>query len=85
VCDEYLTEFMVTRNGNKNLLKDKLDPDEIGFSQPDFGYNYDLDFDQEKDPQIDGGGWSRFMDCVSLTPRYERVRNYIEFVNQKKI
>ncbi len=25
------------------------------------------------------------MDCVSMFPKYERVKNYIEFVNQKKV
>ena len=44
--DEFLTEFLVTREGNKSLGDAKLDPDDVGYSQPDFGFNYDLDFEQ---------------------------------------
>ena len=25
------------------------------------------------------------MDCVSMFPRFERVQNYIQFVNEKKV
>jgi hypothetical protein len=32
-----------------------------------------------------GAGWRKFMDCVSQYPKHERVKNYITFVNQKKI
>jgi hypothetical protein len=28
-----------------------------------------------------GAGWRKFMECVSLFPKYERVKNYIDFVN----
>ena len=83
--DEFLTEFLVTKEGNKSLGDTKLDPDDVGYSQPDFGFNYDLDFEQVKDNEVSGAGWRRFMDCVSVSPKYERVKNYIDFVNTKKI
>ena len=53
------------------------------FTFPDFGFNNELEFEERDD---DGAvlGWRRFMDCVSMAPKYERVQNYIGFINDKK-
>ena len=83
-ADHLLTEFLVSKNGNPVLSTERLDPDSLGFNQPDFGFDYDFDFD---DAQTTGSqrGWQRFMDTLAVFPKYERVKNYIDFVNQKKI
>lgn len=79
----------MSRNGNPNLVTQKIDPDEIGYAQPDFGFDTQLSFDyfdnQSEDQDFQGTGWNKFKDCVSMFPKYERVKNYINFINQKKI
>ena len=47
---------------------------------PDFGFNESLSFDESQEC-----GWNTFMDCVSIMPKCERVRNYIDFIHKKKI
>ena len=74
----------MSKNGNASLVNDKLDPDNIGFNQPDFGFDYDFDFEENQSSGAQRG-WKRFMDTMSIFPKYERVKNYIDFVNQKKI
>lgn len=82
--DEFLAEFMVSKKGNPLITDCKLDPDNLGFPQPDFGFDYDFDFD-ENSLTDNARGWKRFMDTMSVFPKYERIKNYIDFVNQKKI
>jgi hypothetical protein len=80
--DEFLTEFVVSKQ--KSILtssEERLDPDNIPFSQPDFGFDYDFEFN---DAAANGGAeqyWKQLTNLVSLYPRYERVKNYIDFVN----
>lgn len=85
--DSYLTEFLCSKNGNPELVDTRLDPDDIKCSYPDFGYDQILSFsgDENDEDAYKGSGWRRFMDCVSVNPKFERVRNYVNFVNQKKI
>lgn len=53
------------------------------FARPDFGFNDYLTFEQ---PSSGGShSWKKFMDCFAIVPKYERVKNYIEFVNNKKV
>jgi hypothetical protein len=49
---------------------------------PDFGFNNYLDFGKENDQLF---GWTKFMDCVNIFPKHERVQNYIAFINEIKI
>jgi hypothetical protein len=79
--DLLLTEFVCGQKNNN--FTDKLDPDNMEFTFPDFGFNNELEFEERDD---DGAvlGWRRFMDCVSMAPKYERVQNYISFINDKK-
>lgn len=82
--DPYHTEFIVTRTGNRQLYNDKLDPAEIGYGYPDFGYNMEFDYNIPEE-EFEGSGWRKFMQAISPNPKNERIKNYIEFVNHKKI
>ena len=83
--DAYVMEFKLTESPNvKNILAEKLDPNTVRFKLPDFGFDWRLDF-EEQDEEVSGAGWRRFMDCISIFPKHERVQNYIEFVNKKKV
>ena len=79
--DLLVTEFACGQNGKKFM--DKLDPDSMEFPFPDFGFNNELEFEEGDE---DGAvfGWRKFMDCVAIDPKYERVQNYISFINDKK-
>ena len=83
--DNFLTEFLATKQGNPNILNEKLDPDVIGYNQPDFGYDCSLSLSHINPDDYEGLGWRKFMDCVATYPKYERVQNYIDLVNQKNI
>jgi len=61
-----------------------LDPAEIGYGYPDFGYNMEFDYNIPEE-EFEGSGWRRFMSAISPNPKNERIKNYIEFVNHKKI
>ena len=79
-----LTEFLASQNGHK--FEDKLDPDTIEFTSPDFGFNNPLQFENELDPtDPDMNGWRKLMDCIATYPKYQRLHNYIQFVNNKKL
>jgi len=62
-----------------------LDPDKIGFKQPDFGFNGELDFEAlGANYSNERSNWLKFMNCVSMFPKHERVKNYIDFCNRRK-
>jgi hypothetical protein len=44
--------------------------------------NFDYSIPEE---EFNGVGWRKFMNCISSDPKNERVKNYIDFVNHKKI
>lgn len=79
--DLLVTEFACGYRGKKFM--DKLDPDSMDYTFPDFGFNNELEFEEGDE---DGAvfGWRKFMDCVAIDPKYERVQNYISFINDKK-
>lgn len=79
--DLLVTEFACGQNGKKFM--DKLDPDSMEFTFPDFGFNNELEF-EEGDEYGAVFGWRKFMDCVAIEPKYERVQNYISFINDRK-
>lgn len=87
--DHYLTEFLVAQHGNEVLMdQSKLDPDEVGFLQPDFGFDGNFACHQDEDVTEETLGkqnWKKLIDIVSLFPKHERVKNYISFVNKRKI
>ena len=65
--DELLTEFRITNSGNPSLSQERLDPEEMGFAQPDFGFESNLNFAQNASTK----GWQRFLDCISIFPKHE--------------
>ena len=72
VKDKIYTEFSV-----KNLaqcLDEVMDPSTLPYKMPDFGFNTNLAFEEFEEGLF---GWRKFMDCVSVSPRFERVQNYI--------
>jgi hypothetical protein len=74
-------EFKLKDGPNvSQLIEERLDPDSVEFGQPDFGFDSTVNFEWNNEESADKG-WRRFMDCVSLFPKHERVKNYIEFVN----
>ena len=54
------------------------------YARPDFGFNDYMSF-EDNDENCGINGWKSFLDCFSLVPKYERVKNYIEFIHDKKI
>ena len=59
------------------------------FKCPDFGFDNLLNFNdpiEEKKKMKNGmsNNWKYVMDFAQMEPRFERVRNYITFVNEKK-
>jgi len=67
-------------------FKDKdIDPDDMNYQSPDFGFDDHMVFEEE-----DAGsagyshGWKYIGDYVSRYSRFERVANYIKFVNKQK-
>ena len=78
--DEYITEFFVNQDRSHKFNSNKLDPDIIQYSKPDFGYNDFMTFEDEETK-----GWLAMMDCVAILPKCERLRNYIDFIHRKKI
>ena len=42
-----LKEFLLSNPNKSHSWGDPLDPDKIGFKQPDFGFNAELDFDAD--------------------------------------
>ena len=76
-----ITEFTVEESKKTNINKIKLNPDLVRFNRPDFGFNDYMSFDEQCGS---GKNWQKFMDCVSLFPKNERVQNYISFMQGKK-
>ena len=85
--DKYITEFFAGQEGHK--FDGPLDPDKVHYSAPDFGFNNALTFEDDDEFEVEGddgnAGWRKFMDCVSMFPRFQRVQNYIGFINEKKL
>ena len=63
-----------------------IDPDKMEFQSPDFGFNNHLIFeDNSGHCGKYSSNWKYIMDYATLFPRFERVTNYITFVNSKKL
>lgn len=81
--DPIYAEFTVEFKRNE-MAQGVLNPDTMPYARPDFGFNDYMSFD-EIDFNAGMNGWRKFLDCFSLVPKYERVKNYIEFIHDKKI
>jgi hypothetical protein len=55
------------------------------YNRPDFGFNDYMIFDEDSKVDSKPNGWQKIMDCVKIYPQFERVRNYIDFIHEKKI
>ena len=68
----------------------KIDPDQVDHQNPDFGFNNYLIFEGESKGIARGDGtnfsnsWKFFMDYTAFEPKYERLKHYIEFINEQK-
>jgi hypothetical protein len=67
-----------------DVSNNRLTPDTMPYARPDFGFNDFMSF-EDTDESGHINGWKSFLDCFSLVPKYERVKNYIEFIHDKKI
>ena len=66
-----------------------INPENTEYKSPDFGFNNHLNFedpDEEKLKTYGGfsNNWKYVMDFAERAPRFERVRNYISYVNEQK-
>ena len=70
-----------------NMLDDrkKIDLGAVSFKRPDFGFNDSISFDEESPDFSSSRFWRKFLDTVSPFPQYERVHNYIGFIQEKKL
>ena len=80
--DEYVLEFNLDMQRDR-IAQHKLSPEAMRFAKPDFGFNDGLMFSTEEEDSENM--WIKFLDCFSLTPKYERVKNYVDFIHSKKI
>ena len=64
-------EFLLSKESQKHTWSEKLDPDSILFKHPNFGFNNELDFEDDEDSGRNN--WLKFMSCVSANPKNERV------------
>ena len=90
--DEYVTQFRFESRANDQLGTSKLTPKMMKYKRPDFGFNDDMVFenvDHEYDigdqPLYKQAGWRKFMDAIAVFPQNERVKNYIDFIHNKKL
>jgi hypothetical protein len=79
--DEFLLEFNLNMQRDR-IAKHALSPEAMIYAKPDFGFNDGLIFDDSADEE---NVWNKFLDCFSLVPKYERVKNYVEFIHAKKM
>lgn len=83
--DRQLFEFLQQDSGDPFEGKE-IDPDNMTFQNPDFGFNNSLIFeDITPNNGKYSSSWKYIMDYTTLFPRFERVTNYIQFVNQTKL
>ena len=83
--DAFLYSFLKKDFGDP--FKGKLvNPDKLKYSSPDFGFDNFLNFDQVDMSKAGefSPGWRLLQDYSSPFPRYERLKNYINCVNEEK-
>lgn len=82
--DMLLYKFLVKDFGDP-FKEAVIEPEDQEYAAPDFGFNNELIF-EDKGQSLGGYSqyWKYFMDYASPFPRFERVKNYIQFVNEQK-
>lgn len=85
--DEYLAEFLAKGEGEPALISDAplIEPEEMEYNFPDFGFNNDLTF-IESEPAANGMSsyWRFFGDYMAPFPKFQRLKNYIKYVTDRK-
>ena len=85
--DEYLAEFLAKAEAGEELTSGAkmIDPDELEYNFPDFGFDNELTF-IEFEPNGAGTSnyWKFFGDYSAPFPKFQRLRNYIKFVTDRK-
>ena len=72
-----ITEFTV--DYQKSARADtKLNPDYVKYKRPDFGFNDYMTFNENEYNAL--SGWNKLIPLLSIFPKYERVNNYINFI-----
>ena len=85
--DEDLFYGFVQRDFGDPFKGENIDPEKVIYKCPDFGFNNLLNFNDpvEERKKMKSGlsnNWKYVMDFAQMEPRFERVRNYITFVNE---
>ena len=81
--DRLLYKFIQKDYGDPFLGK-AIDPDDVEFNAPDFGFNNYLVFDEKTEEGMYSPNWKYFMDYQNPFPKFQRLQNYIQFVNEQK-
>ena len=82
--DELLFKFLQKDFGDP-FMGEPIDPDQMDYSCPDFGFDNYMIFDDKSKVGLFSSLWKYLMDYAAPFPRYERLKNYIEFVNEQKL
>ena len=62
-----------------------IDPDELEFNFPDFGFDNELTFiEYENTAAGTSHYWKFFGDYSAPFPKFQRLKNYIKFVTDRK-
>ena len=88
--DSFVAEFTCCQPLTDIYNQRKLEPDEMKYKRPDFGFNDRLTYTPVDEADVEketyqGEGWRKFLDCIKIKPQNERVRNYIDFIHKKKL
>lgn len=81
--DKFLFNFLMKDYGDP-FNGQKIDPDQMDFNSPDFGFDNFLIFDETAPMGGKSQNWKFLMDYASNIPRFERVKNYIQCINEQK-
>jgi hypothetical protein len=76
-----ITEFTVDYHKTPKVDQ-RLNSDYVKFKRPDFGFNDYMTFDENEYDAL--SGWNKLIPLLSIFPKYERVNNYINFIQEKK-
>ena len=83
--DEYLAEFLARAEGDPFANMTQIEPEEMEYNFPDFGFDNELTF-VDSDQSVGGYSvyWKFFGDYMAPFPKFQRLKNYIKFVTERK-
>lgn len=53
-------------------------------SQPDFGYEDIITFEDEEKKEVKPKGWGRFLEIINRYPKQEKLHNLIDELKEEK-